>query len=67
MATEICGDHLDIHSGGFDLRFPHHDNEIAQVRQHISIARAFGFVVGSALGHWRALVQLLSARRHTEH
>ncbi len=22
---------LDIHSGGVDLRFPHHDNEIAQV------------------------------------
>ena len=21
---------MDIHSGGFDLQFPHHDNEIAQ-------------------------------------
>jgi cysteinyl-tRNA synthetase len=21
---------IDIHSGGIDLRFPHHDNEIAQ-------------------------------------
>ena len=26
----ICGDKLDIHAGGFDLKFPHHDNEIAQ-------------------------------------
>lgn len=30
MATEILGQHIDIHSGGCDLRFPHHDNEIAQ-------------------------------------
>ncbi|CAG8574782.1 303_t:CDS:10 [Dentiscutata erythropus] len=27
---EIFGDYLDIHSGGIDLAFPHHDNEIAQ-------------------------------------
>lgn len=32
MSTAICGDYLDIHGGGFDLKFPHHDNEIAQVR-----------------------------------
>ena len=30
MATEILGDRMDIHSGGVDLKFPHHDNEIAQ-------------------------------------
>lgn len=30
MATEILGECLDIHSGGCDLKFPHHDNEIAQ-------------------------------------
>ena len=30
MATEVLGEKLDIHAGGFDLRFPHHDNEIAQ-------------------------------------
>lgn len=30
MASAICGDKLDIHAGGFDLKFPHHDNEIAQ-------------------------------------
>lgn len=27
---EILGDHIDIHGGGSDLIFPHHDNEIAQ-------------------------------------
>ncbi|KAF8326622.1 uncharacterized protein EI90DRAFT_3146492 [Cantharellus anzutake] len=30
MATELLGDNMDIHSGGIDLAFPHHDNEIAQ-------------------------------------
>jgi cysteinyl-tRNA synthetase len=30
MATAILGDAIDIHSGGEDLAFPHHDNEIAQ-------------------------------------
>ena len=30
MSTEYLGDTLDIHSGGHDLIFPHHENEIAQ-------------------------------------
>jgi len=30
MSTEILGDHFDIHGGGLDLKFPHHENEIAQ-------------------------------------
>lgn len=30
MATEILGEQIDIHSGGVDLKFPHHDNECAQ-------------------------------------
>lgn len=30
MASDILGAVLDIHSGGEDLRFPHHDNELAQ-------------------------------------
>jgi hypothetical protein len=30
MATHALGNTLDIHSGGIDLKFPHHDNEIAQ-------------------------------------
>lgn len=37
MASEICGEHLDIHAGGFDLKFPHHDNEIAQTEAHFCI------------------------------
>ena len=30
MAKKILGDTIDIHAGGMDLLFPHHDNEIAQ-------------------------------------
>ena len=30
MATKYLGTHFDIHGGGLDLRFPHHENELAQ-------------------------------------
>lgn len=30
MAGDVLGDSLDIHAGGCDLKFPHHDNELAQ-------------------------------------
>ncbi len=30
MAHELLGDSFDIHGGGLDLQFPHHENEIAQ-------------------------------------
>ncbi|MBB3993852.1 cysteinyl-tRNA synthetase [Sulfitobacter undariae] len=30
MAHELLGTHFDIHGGGNDLMFPHHENEIAQ-------------------------------------
>ncbi len=30
MATCCLGNHFDIHGGGLDLQFPHHENEIAQ-------------------------------------
>ena len=30
MSSEILGEHFDIHGGGADLQFPHHENEIAQ-------------------------------------
>ena len=32
MSTHCLGDDFDIHGGGQDLRFPHHENEIAQSR-----------------------------------
>ncbi len=30
MSTRCLGNHFDIHGGGMDLQFPHHENEIAQ-------------------------------------
>ncbi|MFJ2619629.1 cysteine--tRNA ligase [Glutamicibacter sp. NPDC087344] len=38
MATKYLGTHFDIHGGGLDLRFPHHENELAQ-----SAAAGHGF------------------------
>ena len=30
MSCDLLGEHFDIHGGGLDLTFPHHENEIAQ-------------------------------------
>jgi cysteinyl-tRNA synthetase len=38
MAGKYLGDEFDIHGGGLDLRFPHHENELAQSR---AAGRAF--------------------------
>ena len=42
MSRRYLGDAFDIHGGGLDLRFPHHENELAQ-----SSAAGFGFAT-----HW---------------
>jgi cysteinyl-tRNA synthetase len=34
MASDRLGAQMDIHSGGIDLAFPHHDNELAQSEAH---------------------------------
>lgn len=34
MSEDILGKHFDIHGGGQDLQFPHHENEIAQSEAH---------------------------------
>ena len=34
MINSIFGGQIDIHGGGFDLKFPHHENEIAQEEAH---------------------------------
>jgi cysteinyl-tRNA synthetase len=30
MSTQLLGSYFDLHGGGMDLKFPHHENEIAQ-------------------------------------
>jgi len=34
MSTSLLGNQFDIHAGGDDLKFPHHENEIAQAEAH---------------------------------
>ncbi|KAK8776058.1 hypothetical protein V5799_030600 [Amblyomma americanum] len=34
MASSLLGSSLDIHTGGYDLKFPHHDNELAQAEAY---------------------------------
>jgi len=34
MASAELGGHIDIHTGGVDLKFPHHDNELAQAEAY---------------------------------
>jgi len=42
MSSQYLGEHFDIHGGGLDLRFPHHENELAQ-----SVAAGHAFA-----NHW---------------
>ncbi|MDQ4006171.1 MAG: cysteine--tRNA ligase, partial [Actinomycetota bacterium] len=54
MSMELLGDRFDIHTGGADLKFPHHEDEIAQSdgavgRQVISLWSHGGFLQLSGL------------------
>lgn len=40
MASDKLGEQMDIHSGGVDLAFPHHDNELAQSEAYFHQAGA---------------------------
>ncbi len=44
MSTNLLGENFDIHGGGADLKFPHHENEIAQsccANPHSNFARVW--------------------------
>jgi cysteinyl-tRNA synthetase len=49
MASDLFGDNMDIHSGGSDLRFPHHDNELAQSEAHFGCKQWVNYFLHS--GH----------------
>ena len=38
MITKYLGNNFDIHGGGMDLKFPHHECEIAQAESLIKLA-----------------------------
>ena len=65
MASEILGASMDIHSGGVDLKFPHHDNELGQGRRimgslHHASLPSVRFHLGTIWGQ----VQMTSALRY---
>jgi cysteinyl-tRNA synthetase len=45
MSTKLLGPHFDIHGGGQDLQFPHHENEIAQSEGALGDEKPF-------VGYW---------------
>jgi cysteinyl-tRNA synthetase len=70
MAIEYLGESFDIHTGGKDLRFPHHENEIAQSEAvtgkrfakywvHSEFLRINGVEMHKSLGNMVTLRQLL--------
>lgn len=44
--SEVLGSSIDIHTGGVDLKFPHHDNELAQSEVNL---KTLCFIVISVL------------------
>ena len=76
MSLKYCGETLDLHGGGLDLIFPHHENEIAQseaatgkpfVRyfMHNGLITVNGEKMAKSLGNYVSLKTLLS-RYHPE-
>jgi cysteinyl-tRNA synthetase len=77
MSTALLGTHFDVHGGGMDLKFPHHENEIAQ--SCAATGDAFvnlwihnGFVnvdeekMSKSLGNFFTLREVLPTLRHPE-
>jgi cysteinyl-tRNA synthetase len=71
MSLDLLGENFDLHTGGQDLRFPHHENERAQA---VALGRGFarhwshhGFVMAgeqkmsNSLGNFTSLADLLTS------
>ena len=72
MSTRILGEEFDLHGGGVDLKFPHHENEIAQTcgaldTSFVSIWMHNGFVriedekMSKSLGNFITVREVLKA------
>lgn len=71
MSTDILGENFDIHGGGQDLTFPHHENEIAQsccahdnssfaqIWMHNGMLNMDGEKMSKSLGNFKLLHDLL--------
>ena len=77
MSTALLGTHFDLHGGGLDLKFPHHENEIAQScaasgDQFVNLWMHNGFVnvdeekMSKSLGNFFTVREVLPMLRHPE-
>ena len=77
MSCDLLGEHFDIHGGGLDLTFPHHENEIAQSEgasggPFVNYWLHNGFVnvdsekMSKSLGNFFTLRDVLPHLRHPE-
>jgi len=77
MSTALLGTHFDIHGGGMDLKFPHHENEIAQScgahgGRFVNIWMHNGFVnvddekMSKSIGNFFTVRDVLPTLRHPE-
>ncbi|MFI4905664.1 MAG: cysteine--tRNA ligase [Steroidobacteraceae bacterium] len=77
MAAALLGTHFDLHGGGMDLKFPHHENEIAQScaasgGPFVNVWAHNGFVnldnekMSKSLGNFFTVRELLPRLRHPE-
>ncbi len=77
MSTALLGTHFDVHGGGLDLKFPHHENEIAQScaangGEFVNLWMHNGFVnvdeekMSKSLGNFFTLREVLKRLRHPE-
>ena len=76
MGRKYLGDHFDIHGGGMDLIFPHHECEIAQAVasqgsdtvnywMHNNIITINGQKMGKSLGNFITLAQFFSGEHES--
>jgi cysteinyl-tRNA synthetase len=74
MSTEALGNHFDIHGGGMDLKFPHHESEIAQSEaatgeRFVNVWMHVGFVqidqqkMSKSLGNFFTIREILARYR----
>jgi cysteinyl-tRNA synthetase len=77
MSCTLLGEHFDIHGGGEDLQFPHHENEIAQAegasgRKFVNYWLHNGFLrldnekMSKSLGNFFTIRDLLKSGVHPE-
>jgi cysteinyl-tRNA synthetase len=76
MSGKYLGDEFDIHGGGLDLRFPHHENELAQSRaagrpfariwMHNALVNLGGEKMGKSMGNALLVSEVIKQVRPIE-